>query len=653
MPFNKIGDLPPTTKNLPRKAKEIFMAAFNNAHKQHPDDEARVNQIAWAAVKRQYKHSVDGQWVAKEAKVDITIHKGNYKEAMSDNDRRQLLQGAVTASLAIGNNEVGPFLRDVYATEVVYEIGSKMFKMAYVIDAKGKVVFGEAERVKAETVYTPIQEKVEAKINELTLLASERQDNGEVQQSINNLLEIIEKEDLDEKTAGPLLLEADEVIAECEKAAVVKTEEGEQYPQSAYAYTPDEKPESWKLRLWENPSKGITKNQLQKVAAYLSPGGYRGDKVVILKESLPVVKQRIRAEFRKLGIDDGAIPKWVRETDETRSKIQESCEIDIQEVTKEGIAKGIVPIRIISPGFNTSKGRYYSEQAIKDAAVLFDGAKMYADHPTETEEKEKPERSIRDWVATLHETKVSKAGNAVGIAHINAGWLKEKIQSLFELGDLQHLGTSINAVGKGTSQTIEGHKTTLVEGLVRSTFQSVDFVTEAGAGGQAGLRESAIDSVVDADLIDLATLREARPDLVEAIEATIRDQIQTEVKKKMDAEARITELEGQNEELTTENSTLKEEKVQREKEKAKEEAQTAIKDAVDKAELPDLAKTKLIEAHKDDESAEGIDEFIKTEVEYIAALSEKGEIKNLGPAPEKKNKEKTKRNSRKGSKLWG
>lgn len=577
---------------------------------------------------------------SEEAKKEATIHKGNYKEVMSDNDRRQLLQAAVTSSLAVGNTIDGPWIQDIFPDNLIYMIKNKLFRIAYVIDQKGRVVFGDAERVAAQTIYTPIQEKVEAKINELTLIASERQDNGAVQQSIDNLLNIMEKEDLDDATAGPLLLKADEVIACLQEKIPMKTEEGEQYPISAYAYTPDAAtPANWKLRLWESPEKKETKAQLDKAAASLSPGGFRGQKAIIVKESLPIVQQRIRAAYRKIGITD--ISKWVRDADETRSKVQESCEIDIHEATKEGIAQGIVPIRIISPGFNTSFGRFYSEQAIQDAAVIFDGAKMFANHPTEAEEAARPERAIQDWVATLHECRVSESGNAVGIAHINAGWLKEKIQNLFEQGDLQHLGTSINAVGKGTNQTIEGHKTVLVEGLVKSIFQSVDFVTEAGAGGQAGLRESAGDSINDVDLMDLATFKEARPDLVEAIESTIREQINTEVKQKMDAEARIKELEDENDVLTKENGGLKEAKEAAEKAKVKETAQAAIKEAVDKSELPAKAKEKIIEAHKDDESAEGIEAVIKDEATYIAEITEAGKIRGMGPAPAEEDQKKT------------
>ncbi len=624
MPYKTIAELPDSTNNLPKPAKEMYMAVFNKAF---PDaeNEGVAHGIAWAAVKRKYRKTEQGHWVAKEANVKVN-------EAMSDNDKRQLLQAAVTDSLAIGNTMDGPYIRDIYPDHLVYEVKGKMFDIAYVIDQKGKVVFGQAERVTPHTVYNPVIESVEAKIDQLTKLTSEREDAVEAKEAINELLELLEKDNLTDEMVGPYIKKADSLIAKLEEAAPMKTEEdGQQYPMSAFAYTPDSvNPANWKLRLWENPEKKVTKSQLDKAAATLSPGGYRGQKAVILKESLANVKQKIRAEYRKLGIED--MSKWVRDAAEARARVMESCEIDIQEVTNEGIAQGIVPIRIIVPGFNTSKGRYYSEQAVHDAAVIFDGAKMYADHPTEAEEKNRPERSIRDWVATLHETKVSEAGNAVGVAHINAGWLKEKIQNLFEQGDLQHLGTSINAVGKGTNQTIEGHKTVLVENLVKSTFQSVDFVTEAGAGGQAGLRESAEDSINDVDLMDLATLREARPDLVEAIESDIKEQIQKEVKVKMELEQENKDLKERVSTLTTEVEGLKTTIESGEKAKAKAEAQATIKEAVDKAELPEAAKTRLSEAHKEDESADGIEEAIKSEVAYVATLTESGKIKDLGPA---------------------
>ncbi|GAH81096.1 unnamed protein product, partial [marine sediment metagenome] len=134
----------------------------------------------------------------------------------------------------------------------------------------------------------------------------------------------------------------------------------------------------------------------------------------------------------------------------------------------------------------------------------------------------------------------------------------------------------------------------------------------------------------DIDLIELETLKEKRPDLIKAVEAKVRDEIQLEVKHKMELEERVTELEGQITDLTTERDDLKTKITEAEKEKAKAEAQATIKEAVDKAELPNAAKERLIERFKDAESADGIVEAIQSEVDYIAKLSEAGKVKGFG-----------------------
>ena len=98
----------------------------------------------------------------------------------------------------------------------------------------------------------------------------------------------------------------------------------------------------------------------------------------------------------------------------------------------------------------------------------------------------------------------------------------------------------------------------------------------------------------------------------------------------MELEEKVTELEGQVTTLTTERDDLKTKIEEAEKAKAKAEAQASIKEAVDQAELPGAAKERLIERFKDAESAEGIEEAIKSEVDYIAKLSEVGKVKGLG-----------------------
>lgn len=93
-----------------------------------------------------------------------------------------------------------------------------------------------------------------------------------------------------------------------------KKEDGEDYPASAFAYVPDaDKPSTWKLRLWESPSKKVTVAQVGRAAAAFSPGGFRGQKVQIPAADIGKVKSKIRATYRKLGVKDEQIPKSVRE----------------------------------------------------------------------------------------------------------------------------------------------------------------------------------------------------------------------------------------------------------------------------------------------------------------------------------------------------
>ena len=626
MPYKTVSELPAQFNNLPNNAKRIAMNVINSTLASGDSEESAFKQ-AWAQVKKSYK-KVGDKWVAKEAVMLV-------KEKMSADDKRNIIQAALNEKYPRDSQAYpyspSPWIRDIYEETVVYDLGGSNFEVGYTMTPEGKVTLGEeTKKVIAQTVYTGI-ESLREKYAELI------QEAGERGVSMDNLKEVaetcstlIDTEEPDEDAVNEALSGTGKALEWIRLQEANKTEDGQSYPASAFAYVPDpDKPSTWKLRLWEDPEKKVTRAQLGRAAAALSPGGFRGNRVQIPSNALAGVKAKIRAAYKKLGVEDEDIPKWVKEAEEMRQRVEESCEIDIEEVTKEGIAKGIVPVRIIVPGFNSSETRYYSEQAVSDAAEIFDSAKMYADHATESEEKEKPERSIRDWVATLHDTKVSESGNAVGMAHINAGWLKDKISNLYEQGDLQHLGTSINAIGKGTNQTIEGKKTVLVEGLIKSTFQSVDFVTEAGAGGQAGMRESVRGSL-DIDLMDLAQLREARPDLVASIEADTKESIRQEVKEAMEATKELEDLTKQVDTLTTENGELKEQIKEAEKEKAKAEAQALIKEAVDKAELPDAAKTRLTLMFAEATTDEGVEEAIKAEVDYVKTIKGDGKVKGLG-----------------------
>jgi len=351
----------------------------------------------------------------------------------------------------------------------------------------------------------------------------------------------------------------------------------------------------------------------------LCEGGYKGQKVVLTDAS--EAKRRIRNEYRKLGIEDD-MSKHVKET-ETREILNAYIPL-----TEAKFDKGRATVIVIKPGFNATEDRYYPAEMLKRDYKIFEGHKMYADHPTEQEDKARPERSIKDWVATLSEVTCDENGVVTGIAEIVEPWLMTKLASLRDKGMLSEMGISINAVGSATKGKIDGKDTLIIEKLVAA--RSVDFVTEPGAGGIVTFYES--DRRKDIDLIDISTLRETRPDLVKELESDVRAIILQEVKIKMELEDKVKELEGAVESITKERDELKTKISEAEKEKAKAEASAIVKEAVEKAELPVAAKERILERFKDSESADGIEEAIKAEKDYIAKLTESDKVKNLGPS---------------------
>lgn len=75
MPYEKREELPKQVKdNLPPKAQDIFMSAFNDAWNRYKDPEERYGdssreevsmKVAWSAVKNKYEKNESGNWVQK------------------------------------------------------------------------------------------------------------------------------------------------------------------------------------------------------------------------------------------------------------------------------------------------------------------------------------------------------------------------------------------------------------------------------------------------------------------------------------------------------------------------------------------------------------------------------------------------------------
>lgn len=131
-------------------------------------------------------------------------------------------------------------------------------------------------------------------------------------------------------------------------------------------------------------------------------------------------------------------------------------------------------VGLITPGQGSSG--YYSQPVLEAAAsdkVFAAGTHMYLDHPTESEEYERPERSVRDLAAVLTEDARWDADAGALVAETEVfGPYAEAIVAMKD-----HIGVSIRA----SAEVSESPKGRTIERLVAA--ESADFVTKAGRGG--------------------------------------------------------------------------------------------------------------------------------------------------------------------------
>ena len=128
--------------------------------------------------------------------------------------------------------------------------------------------------------------------------------------------------------------------------------------------------------------------------------------------------------------------------------------------------------RIIEAGQGSSA--YYPEQVLENCASVFrKGTPVYFDHPTATEDKDRPERSVRDLVGKLVETAEYSDGALYSDIEFYS-WAAPVVEEM--MGDV---GLSIRAYGTATKEA--DRPTPTLESF--TDVQSVDVVTRAGAGG--------------------------------------------------------------------------------------------------------------------------------------------------------------------------
>lgn len=186
------------------------------------------------------------------------------------------------------------------------------------------------------------------------------------------------------------------------------------------------------------------------------------------------------------------------------------------------LGDGKYRIRIIVPGQGSS-GIYTAENLAESAPLFKAGTEMFIDHPTESEEWERPERSIRDYAGVfLEDATVGEDGALYTVCKVFSG-VNELIKDKWE-----HIGVSINAWC--TDPISENGIVPPIAGV-----RSVDFVTTPGAGGAIVdllesnrndnyVKEAGMDKEIESKFDELkASLIEAFNSKLEAAVATIQE----------------------------------------------------------------------------------------------------------------------------------
>jgi len=177
-------------------------------------------------------------------------------------------------------------------------------------------------------------------------------------------------------------------------------------------------------------------------------------------EWVPVAAPTAGSESRRIPVTESAV------------QVQERA------VADDGMAR----IKLIDAGWGSSG--YYSEEVLRDSGPLAfpAGTKMYWDHPTVEEAEQRPERSLRDLAAELVEDATwdddGPDGPGLYAAAQVFGPYRPAVDEL-----APHIGASIRTWAMSNEGEAEGRRGPIIDELLASPTNSVDFVTLPGRGG--------------------------------------------------------------------------------------------------------------------------------------------------------------------------
>ena len=265
-------------------------------------------------------------------------------------------------------------------------------------------------------------------------------------------------------------------------------------------------------------------------------------------------------------------------------------------------------VKVIESGWGSSG--YYPAEMLKEygPSVFSAGTKVFMNHPSISEESNRPERDIHQLAGKLVSDAVFDGTGLVAEVEFYSHYapiIREMA------GDV---GLSIRALGEASVGEAEGREGPIIESLVADELTSVDVVTVAGAGGKFisllesytrkdTVTEQVTESVSEGNGMSItkeefdAAVADLKAAFVEAISPVIES-------VSILAEAAKPAEEVESEEVT---------------EDAIDPVDIATK--FNESGLPKLALQRVAEAMKSG-SEKSVDELIADEKAYVSAVSE-------------------------------
>ena len=310
--------------------------------------------------------------------------------------------------------------------------------------------------------------------------------------------------------------------------------------------------------------------------------------------------------------------------------------------------KGTIPIKIIDPGWGSSG--YYSREVLQQAVnarVYAAGTQMYWNHPSKTDEKDRPERDLRDLAGVLTEdAQWQETGPKGPGIYARARVFSAYRDAVAEMGP--YIGLSHYAWGESKTGEAEGKKGDIITRIVAA--RSVDFVTVPGRGGAIAEAFRAARPAVPTDdqkteagksmvgekpeKLTLESVRKEHPEIIEALHKEFEnDSARKEAQAQQ--EKKLTETEKALEEAKAEIArfkaaqTLVEAKILAEEVVKEAQAEAVVKEHVVKEAVAALT---LKEDGTIDKEAfsEDVRRRLKETVALVAAARGAGRVEGMG-----------------------